>query len=189
MDPNSPRRSPVPHRPIQGTNQTVNTEAPQQDAVTPQGNFGAFGTPNTFSKILVVCLIVLSLAVVAALGAKAFHQYGAGTPATEQSAVKPAQYQAVFLANGQVYFGKIKSISSSYVSVGDIYYLQQQVQQQQQAKDAKDQSSNLSLTKLGNELHGPEDTMYISKDQITFWENLKDDSKVAQAIKEYKTKQ
>jgi hypothetical protein len=189
MDPNAPRRSPVPHRPIQGTNQAVTTEAPREDNLTPQGNFGSFGTPNTFSKVLVVCLIVLSLAVVAALGAKAFHQYGVGAPASEQSAVKSAQYQAVFLANGQVYFGKIKSINDSYVTVNDIYYLQQQVQQQQQAKDAKDQNSNLSLTKLGNELHGPEDSMYISKDQVTFWENLKDDSKVAQAIKDYKTKQ
>lgn len=35
-----------------------------------------------------------------------------------------SQYQAVFLTNGQVYFGKISHANSQYVNLTDIYYLQ-----------------------------------------------------------------
>jgi hypothetical protein len=43
------------------------------------------------------------------------------------------------------------------------------------------------LTKLGcQQLHSPEDEMVINRTQIAFWENIKDDGKVVQAIKEFK---
>jgi len=32
------------------------------------------------------------------------------------------------------------------------------------------QQPNVSLAKLGNELHGPEDSMYVSHEQVLFWE-------------------
>jgi hypothetical protein len=38
---------------------------------------------------------------------------------------------------------------------------------------------------LGSELHGPEDKMSVSSEQVLFWENLKNDSKVVQAIHKY----
>jgi hypothetical protein len=41
---------------------------------------------------------------------------------------------------------------------------------------------NLNLIKLGGEAHGPEGDMYIAKDKILFFENLKDNSTVVQAI-------
>lgn len=102
-------------------------------------------------------------------------------------AVKPGQYQAVFLTNGQVYFGRIKSVSKESISLNDIYYLQvqQQVQPDEKNKTAQ-QDQQLSLAKLGGELHGPEDNMYINRDQVLFWENLKDEGKVVQAIKNVK---
>jgi hypothetical protein len=97
--------------------------------------------------------------------------------------IKADQYQAVFLTNGQVYFGKLSNSSESQVKIDHIYYLQ--VQQSVQPADAKKQNQ-VSLAKLGEELHGPEDTMFISKQQVLFWENLKDNSKVVQAIKNAK---
>ena len=106
---------------------------------------------------------------------------------TGDAGVKSGQYQAVFLTNGQVYFGKVSDTNGGYVKLSDIYYLQ--VQQSVQPTDAKSNSNNnsqVSLAKLGSELHGPEDTMYISRQQVLFWENLKNDSKVVQAINSYK---
>jgi len=103
------------------------------------------------------------------------------------SAVKTSQFQAVFLTNGQVYFGKIKSQSKDSVNLTDIYYLQVQQQVQPEDKNKTAQTDQqLSLAKLGGELHGPEDSMYINRDQVLFWENLKDDGKVVQAIKNVK---
>jgi len=46
-------------------------------------------------------------------------------------------------------------------------------------------SNDVSLVKLGCELHGPEDEMLINRDQVIFWENLKADGQVAKAVAEY----
>lgn len=141
------------------------------------------GITKILHTVLMVLLIVTSIAATAWLANRLAATAGAG------SAIKKKQYQALFLTNGQVYFGRVSKVDSSYVQLKDIYYLQvqQQVQPgQQPAKDAN-QQPNVSLAKLGSELHGPEDTMYISRDQVLFWENLKDDGKVAQAIKDYQS--
>lgn len=95
-------------------------------------------------------------------------------------------YQAVFLSNGQVYFGKLANANSSYATLEDIYYLQVQQVQPADANAAK--QSKVTLIKLGNELHAPKDLMKINKDQILFYENLKDEGKVMQAIQRYKEK-
>lgn len=87
------------------------------------------------------------------------------------NAVNKDGYQAVFLANDQTYFGKLSDSEPGQVKLENIYYLQD--------------DDGFSLAKLGNELHGPEDVMYISRDKLNFWENLKDDSEVVTAIREY----
>jgi len=91
--------------------------------------------------------------------------------------IDQGKYQAVFLTNGQVYFGKISSHDESYVELVDIYYLQvKPVLQQGDENNNKnanpqEQKSEISLVKLGNELHGPLDRMMINKDQIVFVED------------------
>jgi len=95
-------------------------------------------------------------------------------------------YQAVFLTNGQVYFGKIESQNHRYLKLTNIYYLQlKDSLQGQDSQNTEGDKSDLSLVKLGNELHGPKDEMLINRDQILFIENLKEDSKVLKAIVEY----
>jgi hypothetical protein len=131
------------------------------------------------SKIVAVLLILVSLAALGWFASKAMNKLMA------DSAVKSKEYQALFLTNGQVYFGKLTKVDNSYVKLTDIYYLQ--VQQQVQPKDQNQQQQpQVSLAKLGGELHGPEDVMYVSRSQVLFWENLKDDGKVTKAIKDYK---
>jgi hypothetical protein len=139
----------------------------------------AGGGSGWLSKVLAVLLILVSLAALGWLATKGANKLMA------DSAVKAKEYQAVFLTNGQVYFGKVSKVDDSYVKLMDIYYLQ--VQQQVQPKDQNaQQQPQVSLAKLGGELHGPEDVMYISRAQVLFWENLKDDGKVTKAIKDYK---
>lgn len=100
------------------------------------------------------------------------------SPKIVQEAVqnKNDEYQAVFLANGSVYFGKIKSENSQNVVLADVYYLKKSV-------DLKDETqTKLNLIKRGKELHGPEDEMRINRQQVLFIENVKPDSSVALAI-------
>lgn len=87
--------------------------------------------------------------------------------------------QAVFLVNNQVYFGKLKNYSSEYIVLRKVFYLQQQASLNQGDDPA---APSFGLAKLGNELHGPEDEMFIPKSRILFWENMKPDSQVAQII-------
>jgi len=92
-----------------------------------------------------------------------------------------ATYQAVFLTNNQVYFGKLAKQNSQYPVLTDIYYLR--VTQPLQPSQP---NPNISLIKLGDELHGPADKMEINRDQILFVEDLKPDSQVVRAIRDYR---
>ena len=91
--------------------------------------------------------------------------------------------QAVFLDNGQVYFGFISHEAKETVQLKDIYYLQ--VNQDLQDGKTKDANQQLSLVKLGNELHGPVDMMRINRDHILFVEDMKDESQVNKAIADF----
>lgn len=95
-------------------------------------------------------------------------------------------FQAVFLENGQVYFGRLSNINSNYVLLTNVYYLQANQDVQGDNKDKEEDQPQLQLNKLGNELHGPEDAMWLSRGKITFWENLKSDSQVVKAIENQK---
>src|SRR3989344_4528142 len=72
--------------------------------------------PTGASKSLVFLLIVAAVLVIVTLGL--------GLVTKGRKLVKADQYQAVFLTNGQVYFGKLSDVNSAYVSLQDIYYLQ-----------------------------------------------------------------
>lgn len=97
-------------------------------------------------------------------------------------------YQAVFLTNGQVYFGKVKSGKADPVVLRDIFYFQvtQQLQPAPNPSESPKSVPQISLVKLGNELHGPTDEMRVTRSQVLFIENLKEDSSVVKAIKEFK---
>lgn len=101
----------------------------------------------------------------------------------EGELVDNSKEQAVFLTNGQVYFGNVKDINSQYVDLQNIYYLNSQSSDNKNAAAA----TSFSLVKLGCELHGPTDRMVINRDQVSFWENLSTDGKVAKAIDQWKS--
>lgn len=120
--------------------------------------------------VLVVLFVVLSVTGVT-------KKFMPGTVAKSSSG-----WQAVFLNNGQVYFGHLKSQGDRQLVLDSIYYLQVDQSAQQTDKNAQ---PKLSLVKLGNELHGPKDQMTINYQNVLFTEDLKDDSKVVTAINDY----
>jgi hypothetical protein len=97
-------------------------------------------------------------------------------------------YQAVFLTNGQVYFGKLYQPKSQYAILKNVFYLQI-AQAPQPIKAGETPPANINLVKLGGELHGPTDEMRINRDHILFVEDLKPDSRVVQAIEQFKGSQ
>ena len=125
---------------------------------------------------LMPVVVIVVVALVACLGWWGYKMMNAN------AGIKTDKYQALFLTNGQVYFGKLRNINDKYVQLTDIYYLQVQQNVQPGDKNKDDQQAQVSLAKLGSELHGPDDRMDINRDQVLFWENLKDDGKVVTAI-------
>ncbi len=133
----------------------------------------------TVALLFSVTVLIVALAAYTALG---------GTNKGEGKFVNSKQMQAVFLNGGQVYFGRINDLNNNYLRMSDIYYLRvnQTVQPDQQNSNQAANQNDISLVKLGCELHGPQDQMLINREQIIFWENLKDDGQVAKAVAEYK---
>jgi hypothetical protein len=125
--------------------------------------------------LLMVALIVGLIALYVAIGGNN----------NEDKYVDKTKFQAVFLNGGQVYFGKVHSLNDKFITIDNIYYLRvnQQVQPNQTTTNAANQ--DVSLAKLGCELHGPTDVMVINRDQVLFWENLKTDGQVTKAITAY----
>lgn len=112
------------------------------------------------------------------------------------------KYYAVFLTNGQVYFGHLSNYNTDSPLLTDIYYLQRSPSSEQssvelgketgqpqgQEAQSNENQNKFSLIKLGKELHGPEDAMLLNKKHILFIEELKDDGQVVKAIKDFAKK-
>lgn len=105
----------------------------------------------------------------------------------ESDLINSDKYQAVFLdsQDGQVYFGKLSIYNNNLYLLTDIFYVRVEDPIQPEGADQAQQQANISLAKLGNELHGPEDAMFIARSKVLYWENLKDDGQVVSAIKEF----
>jgi len=88
------------------------------------------------------------------------------------------EYQAVFLANGQTYFGRYYDRIGAYAKIEDVYYLQQT-----QAANP-DQAPDTRLVRRGRELHSPTSRMLVPKSAILFVEDLSPSSPIAQFMKQ-----
>lgn len=137
---------------------------------------------KVFGAIVLIVIIVFGV------------KYGLTKEKTKTSTTNESSYYAVFLTNNQVYFGHLSNSTDQYLSLTDIYYLQ--LAQPLQSTDAKDittlednSKQQLTLTKLGKELHGPKDKMTINRDNVLFFEELNNDSKVVEQIMKDKQSQ
>lgn len=124
--------------------------------------------------VVVGAVIILLIALVALIS------FSNGK--NEDSYVDSSKLQAVFLNTGQVYFGNIKSLNNKYFVLTNIYYLQQTNSSSSSSTSSSTAGNNVTLVKLGCELHEPYDQMVINSSQVTFWENLQDGGQVAKAV-------
>ncbi|MBI2592334.1 hypothetical protein HYW36_02540 [Candidatus Saccharibacteria bacterium] len=126
-----------------------------------------------FTVIVGVALLLVAVALYA----------GLADPTSEAKYINKKEYQAVFLNNGQVYFGKVNDLNSKFLVLTNIFYIENN---SANSPNTTQQNTNYTLRKLGTtELHAPKDTMIINRDTVTFWENLKDSSQVVTKINEY----
>jgi hypothetical protein len=129
---------------------------------------------------VVLCILILLILVGGAFGIKKVFFSPNLNPDT-------SSYYAVFLTNGQVYFGNLKTHSEKEFVLTDVYYLQlENPSQTAQTTQSQLAQSQFSLIKMGNEIHGPTDELFINNQNILFYEKLRADSKVVQSISQSK---
>lgn len=85
-----------------------------------------------------------------------------------------ARYQAVFLTNGQTYFGRYVDRLGTYAKIENAYYIQQG------AAGVEAASPESRLIRRGSELHQPYPYVLIPKTAILFVEDLRPESAVGQ---------
>jgi hypothetical protein len=146
-----------------------------QQPAAPGTHAGSAGRRNKdgskWSRIGVVAAVaVVAVLLIATAVAVASNR------SDDSKYVDSSKLQAVFLNTGQVYFGNVKTLNNRYVVLSNIYYLQTS------NSGTTNTNTNVSLVKLGCELHEPYDQMVINRSQVTFWENLQDGGQVAKAV-------
>jgi hypothetical protein len=129
---------------------------------------------------IVVLLLVLAIliAIVLVVRTQAVHS-GIATlfAPSAGDVIDHGAYQAVFLTNGTSFFGKLQPQGDDWFALTDVFYL-----------SSSDQSGT-QLIKRGNEAQGPKEPMIISRAQVLFIENLRDDSDIVALIKKFKSGQ
>jgi hypothetical protein len=83
------------------------------------------------------------------------------------------RYQAVFLENGQTWFGHYRDRIGPYAAMDAVYYVQTKASQD------PDVPATSQLIKRGNELHAPDPHVLVAKTAILFVEDLRDGSPIA----------
>ncbi|QQS21888.1 hypothetical protein IPM09_05270 [Candidatus Saccharibacteria bacterium] len=177
-------RQPVPHR-EPATHHEPEMAVPEPAA--PQHSYVP-RSPRVTEKAKKSWLMK-AVIVVVLLGVLAAGVWGYNT-LTQGQLIDTGKYQAVFLTNGQVYFGKLSRVSGDTYKLNKIFYLQENQTASDSNNPQKTSATNtdVQLIKLGNEVHGPDDQMVIDKSQVLFYENLNKDGKVSKSIAEYYAK-
>lgn len=166
QQPESPRPTPEP--------QPMLASPPAVDAKRSQ--------PNWLKSAIIPVVLLLALAVAGWLTWSSLRSDGAAM-------VENDRYQAVFLAGGQIYFGKLDFVSADYMRLTEVFYVQSGANQPAGDEAEAAEGSDLQLIKLGEEVHAPEDEMFINRDQVLFFENLKQDGQVVELIENYRSGQ
>lgn len=96
---------------------------------------------------------------------------------TEAAYIDASTYQSVVLTTNQVYFGKLRIDGDVYL-LSDVYALN---------ASGDSTSGTVQLVKRGGELNGPTDPMVIPGRSVMFFENMRQDSAVMNAIRQIKS--
>ena len=99
----------------------------------------------------------------------------------ENNYVNTSGYQSVDInvngsTGGQIYFGKIVRMNSSFVVMDNVFYLQ-----------PGSTSNQYTLNSLSCTLYNPQDQIVINRSQVAFWENLSSKSQVVSDIQKWQT--
>lgn len=156
------------------------TPSPSTNPIFPAPE--SLAKPKTQKRIGKKKLLVLFFAVVLVALAFIFGPVVKNLIESKLFSARSEQFSAVFLTNGQVYFGEIRDISKDEIILENVYYLQAGGEGSNNIQgEAINQT--FRLIKLGDELHGPTDELFVNREHVVFYEYLREDSKVVESIR------
>ena len=94
-------------------------------------------------------------------------------------AIDETRYQAVILSNDKVYFGQLESVSDDFFRLDSAFFLRE-TREDAEAEPVR------ALLPVNREIHAPDNTMLIRKDEVVLVENLAKDSPILTEIKRQK---
>lgn len=96
------------------------------------------------------------------------------------------QWYAVHLTNGQVYFGRITSITSDTIAISDTYYLEATPNPMSTSNSfiiQQESKPTYKLTRRGDDtMLSSDHKLFINRSTVLFWEKLQDTSDVVRLI-------
>lgn len=81
---------------------------------------------------------------------------------------------------GGYIYGKLSVLNSEYYKMTEVYFIQA-TQQQADGENAQ-AAAQAELVTVKNSIHGPQDTVYINRDKVMLWQNLREDGAVMQTL-------
>jgi hypothetical protein len=128
--------------------------------------------------IIGVALLALAVILLAMLVFQNVQRKFSDANAAPLNVELDAEYHAVLLSNGLVYFGRVEKMDGRFVELNDVHYVQSGIEQ-------KTKKPTNVLLKRGKEWHAP-DRMVININHVVFIEPVDRDSKVAELIEALK---
>jgi hypothetical protein len=122
--------------------------------------------------------VLLIVGAVALLAVLYFGRDVVARPPAAAAHIDRAAYQAIVLNVGQTYYGKLTVADEETYLLTDVYYF----------LPAETGQPN-RLVKRGGEFFGPREPMVILARQVLWFENVRDDSELAAAIRSIKAGQ
>lgn len=150
-------------------------------------------------SVLALFLLVLALALLATLFSGIFQGLKIGTSRTLNQS-----WYAVHLANGQVYFGRLDSVSPETLTLSHTYFLEKYTAPPASSPGGETMKGNQfqiqSLTPRPQEIYNvvprgqinemitTDNTLYIDRRAVLFWEKLDSSSAVVKLIEKEEEK-
>ncbi len=134
---------------------------------------GRWSTILKKEGLLLIVASIVAMAVVAVVVSGLLHN-------KLMQQIDKNSYQVVYLTNGQAYFGKLQNTGGEYLVMKDPYTAQSVAAKQGETQTG----ATTTLLKVSQQVYGPQDSIAIKSDQVSFWQNLRSDSKVTAAIKQ-----
>ena len=138
----------------------------------PRANDAILIPVSSVRRVVTIILVLALIAVVGAVVVAQRERIRLALGGTEAAYIDATTYQSVVLVTNQVYFGRLQ-IDGDVYTLSDVYSF---------SANSDASTGTVQLVKRGSELHGPEEPLIIPGRSVLFFENMRTDSEVVQAI-------